>query len=43
MNAITSNEADFAFHHAAFHELEPSVPDAARYDGKSQRCGTPPH
>lgn len=32
MNAIT-NEADFTFDHAAFHELEPGVPDAARYDG----------
>lgn len=33
MNAITSTEADYAFDHAAFHELEPGVPDATRYDG----------
>lgn len=33
MNAITPTEADYAFDHAAFHELEPGVPDAARYDG----------
>ncbi|HSX55711.1 MAG TPA: hypothetical protein VLG14_10465 [Sphingomonas sp.] len=35
MNAITQTEpeADFTFDHAAFHELEPGVPDAARYNG----------
>ncbi|MCW4461087.1 hypothetical protein OK349_05160 [Sphingomonas sp. BT-65] len=33
MNAITPTEADYAFDHAAFHELEPGVPDATRYDG----------
>lgn len=32
MNAITT-EAEYAFDHAAFHELEPGVPDAVRYDG----------
>lgn len=32
MNAITT-EDDFTFDHAAFHELEPGVPDATRYDG----------
>ncbi|WP_447725355.1 hypothetical protein [Sphingomonas koreensis] len=35
MNAITQTDpdTDFTFNHAAFHELEPGVPDAARYDG----------
>lgn len=33
MNAITPTEDEFTFDHAAFHELEPGVPDAARYDG----------
>lgn len=33
MNAITPTEADCAFDHAAFHELEPGVPDAERYNG----------
>lgn len=35
MNAITQTdpEADFTFDHAAFHELEPGVPDSARYNG----------
>ena len=32
MNAITA-DADFTFNHAAFHELEPGVPDAERYNG----------
>ncbi|WP_423603855.1 hypothetical protein [Sphingomonas sp. MS122] len=33
MNAITPTEADLTFDHAAFHELEPGVPDTTRYDG----------
>ncbi|HEY0623649.1 hypothetical protein [Sphingomonas sp.] len=35
MNAITQTEpeAEYQFNHAAFHELEPGVPDAQRYDG----------
>lgn len=35
MNAITQTdpEAEFTFDHAAFHELEPGVPDHTRYDG----------
>lgn len=35
MNAITQTdpEAEFTFDHAAFHELEPGVPDSARYNG----------
>lgn len=35
MNAITHTdpEAEFTFDHAAFHELEPGVPDSARYNG----------
>lgn len=33
MNAITQTEAEYQFDHAAFHELEPGVPDAERYKG----------
>lgn len=35
MNAITQTDPgpDFTFDHAAFHELEPGVPDSTRYDG----------
>jgi hypothetical protein len=35
MNAITQTDpgAEFTFDHAAFHELEPGVPDSARYNG----------
>ena len=33
MNAITQTEAEFTFDHAAFHDLEPGVPDHTRYDG----------
>jgi len=32
MNAITT-EDEFTFDHAVFHELEPGVPDAERYNG----------
>lgn len=33
MNAITHTDPEFTFNHAAFHDLEPGVPDAQRYDG----------
>jgi hypothetical protein len=35
MNAITQTEpeAEYQFDHAAFHDLEPGVPDHTRYDG----------
>lgn len=33
MNAITQTDPDFTFDHAAFHDLEPGVPDHTRYNG----------